>query len=103
MRERLRSMAVLHLVRNKAWSPGSRAQRARGSSLISSVSLAPSLQRLAPPGLWPQCPSPAPHLALSQAPAMSPPLRALLLLALELGLAATLNPKDPNTCSFWER
>uniref|UniRef100_A0A452FX43 Platelet endothelial aggregation receptor 1 n=1 Tax=Capra hircus TaxID=9925 RepID=A0A452FX43_CAPHI len=33
---------------------------------------------------------------------MSPPLRALLLLALELGLAATLNPKDPNTCSFWE-
>ena len=85
------------------WSPGSRAQRTRGSSLISALSLALSLQRPAPPGLWLQCPSPALRLALSQAPAMSPPLRALLLLALELGLAATLNPKDPNTCSFWER
>ncbi|XP_066894810.1 platelet endothelial aggregation receptor 1 isoform X7 [Kogia breviceps] len=58
--------------------------------------------RLGPPGLWLQCPSPAPHLALSQASAMSPPLRALFLLALGLGLAGTLNPKDPNTCSFWE-
>ncbi|XP_073662087.1 platelet endothelial aggregation receptor 1 isoform X7 [Tursiops truncatus] len=55
-----------------------------------------------PPGLWLQCPSPAPHLALSQASAMSSPLRALFLLALGLGLAGTLNPKDPNTCSFWE-
>lgn len=72
-------------------------------SLISSATPAWSLQRLGPPGLWLQCPSPAPHLALSQASAMSPPLRALFLLALGLGLAGTLNPKDPNTCSFWER
>lgn len=94
---------MLHAVRKKSWSPGSRAQRTRGSSLISALSLALSLQRLAPPDLWLQCLSPALRLALSQGPAMSPPLRALLLLALELGLAATLNPKDPNTCSFWER
>ncbi|KAL0590648.1 Platelet endothelial aggregation receptor 1 [Plecturocebus cupreus] len=40
--------------------------------------------------------------ALGQASAMSPPLRPLLLLALGLGLAGTLNPSDPNTCSFWE-
>ena len=39
---------------------------------------------------------------MSQASAMSPPLCSLLL-ALGLGLAGTLNPNDPNTCSFWER
>uniref|UniRef100_A0A2R8MUX5 Platelet endothelial aggregation receptor 1 n=2 Tax=Callithrix jacchus TaxID=9483 RepID=A0A2R8MUX5_CALJA len=33
---------------------------------------------------------------------MSLPLHPLLLLALGLGLAETLNPSDPNTCSFWE-
>ncbi|XP_073077275.1 platelet endothelial aggregation receptor 1 isoform X3 [Manis javanica] len=33
---------------------------------------------------------------------MSPPLCSLLLLALSLRLAGTLNPSDPNTCSFWE-
>nr|XP_031545100.1 platelet endothelial aggregation receptor 1 [Vicugna pacos] len=33
---------------------------------------------------------------------MSPRLCSLLFLALGLGLAGTLNPKDPNTCSVWE-
>uniref|UniRef100_A0A2R9B7S2 Platelet endothelial aggregation receptor 1 n=1 Tax=Pan paniscus TaxID=9597 RepID=A0A2R9B7S2_PANPA len=33
---------------------------------------------------------------------MSPPLCPLLLLAVGLRLAGTLNPSDPNTCSFWE-
>uniref|UniRef100_A0A2K5UFL1 Platelet endothelial aggregation receptor 1 n=1 Tax=Macaca fascicularis TaxID=9541 RepID=A0A2K5UFL1_MACFA len=33
---------------------------------------------------------------------MSLPLCPLLLLAVGLRLAGTLNPSDPNTCSFWE-
>lgn len=90
---------MLYLVRNQTWSLGSLGQRTRASSLLPPLVSAATW----PPGLWLQCPSPAPHLALSQASAMSSPLRALFLLALGLGLAGTLNPKDPNTCSFWER
>lgn len=93
---------MLHLLGNKTWSPGSRGRRTRGSSLISLPALLGLcrdllLQVLAAVPLT--CSQPGPL----QASAMSPPLRSLLLLALALGLAGTLNPKDPNTCSFWER
>ncbi|KAK1329203.1 hypothetical protein QTO34_011383 [Cnephaeus nilssonii] len=57
-------------------------------------------QRPGPRSLGRGCGAPHGHV-MSQASAMSPPLRSLLL-ALGLGLAGTLNPNDPNTCSFWE-
>ncbi|XP_011364797.1 platelet endothelial aggregation receptor 1 [Pteropus vampyrus] len=39
---------------------------------------------------------------MPQASAVSAPLCSLLLLALSPGLAGTLSPNDPNTCTFWE-
>lgn len=83
--------------------PGSRAQRTRGSSLISASAWAlfPSAETCSSRSVA------TVPLTCSAWPCHRPcnvtTLRALLLLALELGLAATLNPKDPNTCSFWER
>ncbi|KAF5920148.1 hypothetical protein HPG69_006419 [Diceros bicornis minor] len=95
-------MAVCHLVRNETWGAGAQGawgQRTRGSSLISSVTPAQVSA-----DTWSSrfvAAVPLSCLALPQASAMSSPLHSLFL-ALGLGLAGTLNPNDPNTCSFWE-